>query len=291
MNNEVGIIIVTYNPDIREFTKTLDSCRFQCDMVAIVDNSEEDSIQSNLKKGVEHLENVKLVQMMTNTGIAKAQNVGIGLLADSGIDYFIEMDQDSLLPENYVSEMLESYWYLQRQGIKLCGIGPIAIDDRSDKPYVRYPGRSNFVEVDRTLSSGFMSSIDTFRSVGAKDEGLFIDLVDWEWSFRAKSLGFRTYVDTHLKMRHMLGEGRRAFLFLSLGVPQPLRHYYQFRNTILLARRGYVPLQWKMGNVCKLAFKLVAYPLLLGSGRERLSYMLLGLRDGLKGRTGAMNGR
>jgi len=291
MNARVGVVVVTYNPDMAEFAENLDSYSDQCDVVVVVDNSEEDAVQIDIRKRVEHMQHAELIQLTQNVGIARAQNIGINELANKGMDYFIEMDQDSSLPKGYVSGMLESHRFLRGQGIALCGIGPVVKDKNSGKPYGRNHGSGRYIRVSKALSSGFFSSIDAFHFIGEKDEGLFIDLVDWEWNFRARVTGFSTYIDTHFEIRHVLGEGRRAFLFLSLGVPQPLRHYYQFRNTILLARRGYVPLQWKVGNVCKLAFKLVVYPLFLSSGRERLSYMLSGLRDGLKGRTGAMNGR
>jgi rhamnosyltransferase len=290
MNSRVGVVVVVYNPDIDEFVRNLDSYRCQCDMVVVVDNSEVDSARFDIRRCIEHMQNAELIQLTANVGIARAQNIGINALTNKGMDYFIEMDQDSFLPEHYVSAMLESHLFLQRQGIRLCGIGPVAKDRNTGKPHGRNCGPRRFVEVSKTLSSGFFSSIDAFLCIGEKDESLFIDLVDWEWNFRARALGFSTYIDTHSEMQHVLGEGHKTFLFLTMGVPQPLRHYYQFRNTVLLMGRGYVPLKWKAANVCKLIFKLLVYPLVLSNGRKRLRYMLLGLRDGLKGRSGVMNG-
>jgi rhamnosyltransferase len=37
------------------------------------------------------------------------------------------------------------------------------------------------------LSSGFFYSREVIEKIGLKNEDLFIDLVDWEWCWRARS--------------------------------------------------------------------------------------------------------
>ena len=55
-----------------------------------------------------------------------------------------------------------------------------------------------------------------------------------------------TFVTKEVKMAHRLGEDRYHFLGKSIGIPSPIRHYYQFRNTLIMFNRSYVPLSFKI---------------------------------------------
>ena len=103
--------------------------------------------------------------------------------------------------------------------------------------------------------------------------------------------GFIVARDLKAKLEHRLGNGKKKILgFLYVGVPVPIRHYYAFRNTIFLLNRNYAPLYWKLSSIVKLIFKIIVYPIVLEDGKSRLKYMLLGLKHGIKGRMGRIDG-
>ena len=77
--------------------------------------------------------------------------------------------------------------------------------------------------------------------------------------------------------------------FLRIGISDPIRHYYQVRNTLLLFKRDYTPNYWKYSGLVKIIFKLVVYPIILDHGYERFRYILLGIKDGLLGKVENLN--
>ena len=67
----------------------------------------------------------------------------------------------------------------------------------------------------------------------------------------------------------------------------PLRDYYMFRNSILLAREPYVPLRWKLYFLSRLVqFAGFFLPFAPERG-QRLRMMATGILHGLQGRTGS----
>jgi len=122
------------------------------------------------------------------------------------------------------------------------------------------------------------------------EEDLFIDLVDYEWCWRAEKLGFSTYVTNEVKMAHRLGEDRYHFLGKSIGVPSPIRHYYQFRNTIIMFNRSYVPLSFKLKYMLILPFKFFFFALFVNPRAVRFRMISKGIIDAFKGVKGDING-
>jgi rhamnosyltransferase len=85
----------------------------------------------------------------------------------------------------------------------------------------------------------------------------------------------------------MLGRGHKNFLFFKIGVPDPIRHYYQYRNSIILSRLNYVPVKWKLSRFIIHIFKLVFF-LFYDQRLIRLKYAIKGIKDGLFNKTGKL---
>ncbi|MFX4276707.1 glycosyltransferase family 2 protein [Aliarcobacter butzleri] len=287
--HSVAIIVVTYNPNVDELKNNIDTYYGQSDFVILVDNSSSKAISESVFNAFKDYHNMHIITLGSNYGIAYAQNVGIKYAIEKGYRYFIEMDQDSKLFENYVQHIYSSYVAVQKKGNKIAGIGPIAFNKKDNSQYHSRNNNSEIIEVDKTLSSGFLSSIETINTVGLKNEDLFIDLVDWEWCWRAKSLGYKTYVDTTLKLPHMLGEGHKNFLFFKLGIPAPIRHYYQYRNALLLNKMKHVPLKWKIKRILIHLFKPIFFLCFYNKRIERIKYIIKGIKDGVLGKSGKIN--
>jgi rhamnosyltransferase len=123
------------------------------------------------------------------------------------------------------------------------------------------------------------------------EEQLFIDHVDTEWFLRARARGFKAFGVCDAVMSHSLGSRTlRVWLGRWRHVPghSPLRHYYIFRNSILLYRRPYAPGKWICNDVVRLLFMLAYYPLRTPPRLEHLRMMLRGAWDGLRGRAGKL---
>ena len=106
----------------------------------------------------------------------------------------------------------------------------------------------------------------------------------------SRKVGYSTYVTNEVKMAHRLGEDRYHFLGKSIGVPSPIRHYYQFRNTLIMFNRSYVPLSFKLKYMLILPFKLFFFTLFVNPRAVRFKMISKGIIDALKGVKGDING-
>jgi len=282
---KVCIIVTVYNPDIPSLNANLLSYANQAASLVVCDNSDNEAFRRRVIAVLEDFSNAIYLSMDGNIGIAAAQNRGIGHGIALGYEYFIEIDQDSKLPSNFVEEISSSYLRLVEEGHAVAGIGPVAVRD-DGFVYDGQETNGRIVSVDKTLSSGFFFTKSAFERVGPKDESLFIDYVDWEWCWRASQYGLTTYVDRAISIGHMLGDGHRRIFGFNVGLPAPIRHYYQYRNGLRLLRRRYVPLPWRLKRALIMAFKLPVYAYLVGDGASRRKYMFKGVIDAVLCRTG-----
>ncbi len=291
MYKRIAALLVTYNPVIEDLISNIYSYHLQFDKIVLIDNSTVESKQTEIKNLIFFFKNIFIHQFFENTGIAKAQNFGMAYLTSLNFDFVVEIDQDSSLPLNYVSKITKSYYKIAKHdGNKIAGIGPLPFDSLNNEVYDGHAINVGIKFVQYTLSSALLINLNTFNLIGPKDESLFIDLVDWEWCWRAKKYGYLTYIDTDLIFNHTMGNRHISFLFFRFGIPVPLRHYYSFRNSLLMMTKNYVPLKWKVINLVKLIFKLLSYPILLDQRLSRLKYMLYGIRDFMKNKIGKFNG-
>ncbi|MEH7354721.1 glycosyltransferase family 2 protein [Neobacillus drentensis] len=285
-------ILVTYNPNIDELKENLGSVIHQVGGICIVDNSTDDVLQEKVL-AFQEAETIHVISNKGNLGIAFAQNIGMKWALEKGFHAFFLLDQDSKLMEETVYKLVREYNYLVGQGKSIACIGPLAFDrDKTEDDVYHTYGSDDerIIEVQQTLSSGSLIPKNAFIQIGGMEEDLFIDLVDYEWCWRAEKMGYSTYVTKEVKMAHRLGEDRYHFLGKSIGVPSPIRHYYQFRNTLIMFNRSYVPLNFKIKYMLILPFKFFFFTLFVKPRAIRFRMISKGVMDALKGVKGNING-
>lgn len=289
MKNIVYAIVVTYKPDINKLNSLLLSLKPQVSRIVVCNNSVTEHGLSD--------QSVLVFNFHDNLGIAKAQNIGMKWAFENGADFVLQMDQDSVPDESMVRQLLETYKILEKKGYNVGLVGPQDYDiytkeiNKTRLNKGKQIDQSDVFLVDSTLSSGSLISKKAYEIVGGMSDELFIDLVDHEYCWMLRKSGFIVARDLKAKLEHRLGNGKKKILgFLYVGVPVPIRHYYAFRNTIFLLNRNYAPLYWKLSSIVKLIFKIIVYPIVLEDGKSRLKYMLLGLKHGIKGRMGRIDG-
>ncbi|AGK55731.1 glycosyltransferase family 2 protein [Bacillus sp. 1NLA3E] len=288
----VCAIIVTYNPNIDELKENIESVINQVGAICIVDNSTDVVLQDKVK-AIQEEQRLYVISNKGNFGIATAQNIGMNWALLAGYDAFFLLDQDSKLNKDTVSNLLRDYNYLVNQNKKIACIGPLAFDrDQSeDSLYNNFgSGDERIIEVQQTLSSGSLIPKSTFTEIGGMEDDLFIDIVDYEWCWRAKQIGYSTFITKDVKMAHRLGEDRYHFLGKSIGVPSPIRHYYQFRNTLKMFKRSYVPLGFKFKYMIILSFKFFFFALFVKPRAVRFRMIVKGIVDAFMGVKGNING-
>lgn len=284
----IGATVILYRPDMSVTQSLLEAIFSQVDVVCIVDNS---PIPTNLSfpKGSFHYHHFP-----NNIGIAAAHNVGLRDLQTAGCDYGILLDQDSRIDNDFVFRLSSLMVASKIEERELVAIGPRIIcsfSEKTVKPRVQkeIAVYDELVCVTQIISSGMMIDLSYLKGIGFKDERLFIDGVDHEWCWRAKELNYRVAIAEKVEMVHRLGDSRSKFAGITYKVGSPVRLYYQFRNILLLARRGYVPWYWKARNILVLPIRFFANSLLQNQKRQRIKFMLCGLWDGIFSKHGSFS--
>ena len=260
-------ILVAYNSKEDELSSAVQRLQAQTDIVIVCNNSDYDVKFDDNK--------VKVFNFKDNLGIAQAQSIGMEWAFENGADFILQMDQDSILDDNLVGSLLKCYEELIKTGNKVGLVGPQDFDKDTkelNKARVKkgkYIEDTNYVSLEQTLSSGSLIPKNIYELIGGMDDNLFIDAVDSEYCWRIRKNGFLVIKNNNALLAHKLGDGKKKILgFLSVGVPSPIRHYYQTRNVLLLLRRDYVPNYWKYSGLVKILFKLLVYPFTLDRDRK-----------------------
>lgn len=284
----IGATVILYKPDM-DVTQLLLSAVFkQVDVVSIIDNS---PVPTELTFG--HY-NIHYHHFPNNIGIAAAHNVGLRDLRAAGCEYGMLLDQDSSIDDDFAFRLSSLLVASKVEKRPLVAIGPRIIcsfSEKSVKPRVQreVAAYDELVCVTQIISSGMMIDLSKLDSIGFKDESLFIDGVDHEWCWRAKTQHYMVAIAENIEMVHRLGDSRSKFAGITYKVGSPVRLYYQFRNILLLSRRGYVPWYWKTRNLLVLPIRFFANSLLQDKKLERIKFMLCGLWDGVFKRDGAFS--
>lgn len=294
----VVAVVVTYEPDATALLPLLDSLVKQVAHVVVVDNGSAKDVAALLKDYPAG--RLLLLPLDENRGIAAAQNVGIRWARQQEASHVILFDHDSRPASDMVTTLLASEAALSEVGHRVASIGPRYMDDRQDNPppFIRVSGLrlhrclapeiGDSVSVDYLIASGCLIPIKVLDGVGDMAEDLFIDYVDIEWGQRARSKGYENFGCFSATMAHSLGDEPIRFLGAAYPARSPLRHYYMFRNAVLLYRMAHIPTAWKWADGLRGVLRFGFYALFAKPRRKHLKMMLLGILHGLRGKTGKL---
>lgn len=304
--HDVSAVLVTYNPNTEVLRDAIKAVSGQVSDVFIVDNASSNYSFDWLDK-LDVPANVKLhlLRQEENVGIGAGHNIGIRQAIEQGSKFVLLLDQDSQVGADMVVKLRSAYTELNEKGFQVAALGPQYrdTDDGTLSRFVKVglfrfihcgcENNASLVEADFIVSSGSLLPVAALQVIGLMDESLFIDHVDTEWCFRAKSKGLQIFGLCGAVMTHTLGEQRKEVWFLrkrTVPFHQPFRYYYMFRNSVLLYRRRYMPLSWKFADIARCLKMVVFFSWAAENRLICLKMMYLGVIDGLKGIDGKRNG-
>lgn len=297
LSHRSDAIIVTYQPDIATLATLVATLAPQVGTITIIDNGSENlSEWSPLFPGG----NIQVLPQHANIGIASAINAGFDAVRSRGAAQFVALfDQDSV-PSNDMIDRLERY------SDEFAAQGPVAqvgpyffehnrgyhlpfIEFKGGLPRRKHPrGNERWTTADYLISSGSLVPIAAIEKVGPLDDSLFIDYVDIEWGLRAKAAGFQSYGAFDIRMDHRIGDKALNLAVVRLATHKPVRRYYYYRNALLLCRRSYVPVSWRIHEITRLSVKFWIFALFSRNRVSDIQMMLKGIADGLLGRSGKL---
>lgn len=293
----VGAVIVSYHPDVSRLAALIDSLAVQVNRVIVVDNGSSGDELAMLRQLADDGK-LTLIEFGENKGISAAHNAGIRIALENACTHVMLFDQDSVLEPGCVSQLLQTGHRLAESGIKVGAVGPQYHDDTSARraPFFRFgsltfskvyaQSDSDVVEANVLISSGCLISRAVLQDVGMMDESLFIEGVDWEWCMRATSKGYKLFGIAAALMLHSLGDSGIRVLGRTIPLHSPLRHYYVYRNTVLMCKMPHVAFVWKLNFSLRLIVRFFIYLFLAPHRMERCRMIWRGIVDGIRGRRG-----
>lgn len=293
---KIVAIIVTYIPDATIALETVQGLLGQVGKVIIVDNTPGGSPVFKTRSLFESRNNLELISLGENVGIARAQNIGIRKALEYGTDFILLSDQDTQYPADYTAKMLAAYTASAQKSCVAAVVPDFFERHREERkgfvasagPFSKkiHPTQGYWI-IREAIASGMLIPAGIFAVVGFMDEELFIDWVDLEWCWRVRGKGCVIIGCADVVVGHFLGDETKKIGAKSYPVRSPLRHYYIVRNAIHLSLRSQVlSLGMRLGLLAKAFRYIVGFTLLGKPHWMHFIYSLRGAYDGLAHRLG-----
>jgi rhamnosyltransferase len=296
--DRICAVVVTYQPDFNLLRENLLASRAQVDYLVVVDNGSNAETLERINDFAHDID-CEVLQLGENLGVAAAQNRGIARARNDGCNFVVLLDQDSNPAPDMVVTLRRALADLTACGTPFAAVGPRLVDPRTgvSTPFVGIrmfgttrkiclEGSHRLISTDFLVSSGMLIPLAVLDRVGLPEEGLFIDNVDLEWCFRARSMGLPVYGVCDAVMAHSVGDEVVQLGDYIIHLHHPIRQYYIMRNRILLYQRSYSPWVWVVQDFFRMLFKLVAFSLFFTPRCQNISMMIRGIKDGLNGKMG-----
>jgi rhamnosyltransferase len=241
--------VVTFNPDLDRLRSNLSSIAPQVDCTVVFDNGSRNV--DLIERLIEPMSGVRLHGCPSNRGIAFGLNWLAGAAEAAGARWLVTLDQDSVSPPEMVTR-------LRRRADDGTGIVTPFIVDRnrmsvSDYEQLVLPPVEYFRQAARrgAITSGSLVDLRVLRKVGAFDDRLFIDYVDYDLNQRVLLAGYRIARVNDTYLLHEVGRAKRTCLWIprkSVGGRwslerffvfghEPHRCYFKARNRIVFTRK------------------------------------------------------
>lgn len=294
---KTATIIVTYNPSINALKKQINRLLEQVQLIIIIDNGSNNSTEL-IKEltGIESQNKITVFENRENKGLGYAQNKGIEIAIKEKATHILLLDDDSLIEENFVSNLLSDYEALLKPGIKVGAIGPTYYNEETGEQYpiTKYVGpfidrklpKEEPVEASFLIASGCLIPTSVIQAVGLMNEDFFIDYIDVEWSFRAISKGYKLFATPRAQMNHVIGEKRVSVFGRKISLHSPLRKYYLFRNSIFMIKCPYISNGYKIREIIFNLLRLIVYLMLSNEKKSYIRYTYHAYLDGFRNKKG-----
>ena len=287
----IATVYVTYNPEIKRLEKSIKSIVSQVRKIYIVDNTPNKDLRLDSFQN----EKVEIIYLGDNFGIAYAQNIGIKKALDENSEYIMLSDQDTIYPNNYISDMTKIFDTHNNVG----AIAPRFIDNmkKSSDGFIsltpiifkQFFPQSGLYEVMQVIASGKILNAKYLNDIGLMDEDLFIDWVDLEWCWRARKKGYKIIGNADVVIEHQLGDSSKDIGFREVNLRSFVRHYYITRNAFYLSLYSKdLDILHRITLFFKSFRYIVGYPILAKPHFTNFKYVLLGFWHGVTKRLGKL---
>jgi rhamnosyltransferase len=291
IKQKIGAIIVLYFPEWNALRELLDALESQVSKIYLISNGMSLDTEEKLRF---HGKFSSIENLPSNPGLGAAINCGLKQVLNDHCEYVFLFDQDSLVPNDFVKNMLNDLAVASSNVNKVAAIGPSFYDLRSNKKTInkfKFNGKSvsvalnqkSPVKTDCLITSGMLINLKTLSPAILFDETYFVDQVDAEWCFRVTSSGYCLFGSRRIEMGHRLSDangwhfGPITFLQYS-----PVRRYWYYKNSIRLIRSSFTPYLWRIRLCIILIISFLPNMLIDKNALNSMSMMFKGILAGFE---------
>lgn len=271
-SQNIGAIIVTYNPEIERLEENISAVLEQFHDVLIVDNNSQNI--KEIRAVVSKQSAVTIIELDDNMGIAYAQNIGVEYYQNLQNKWVLMLDQDTVIPENAYRRMISLPQFNSEQ-TGILGMRYLPIDTDLDVH-----------KVTRIIASGNLINIDAWDKVGGFDNELFIDQVDFDFDYKLQLAGFDIWQIDSLKLKHDVGKKPTHIHYtkflsklfnLNIVEHSEMRQYYIQRNSLIMKKR--YPEFVKQRNLAYLTLRMILFSFSYEKPFKKIKAGLKGLAE------------
>jgi GT2 family glycosyltransferase len=245
---KVFIITLNWNgkDDTLECLASLKILDYPNYVIVVVDNGSIDGSAPAIRA---KFPEVIVIENKENLGYAKGFNTGLKYAFEQGADYFLILNNDTIVDPQAISELVKAaqkhekigfvtgkvYWYakpdvLQTVGRssdpdklrgRLVGMGEVDLGQYQDEQ-----------EYDFVDDVFLLVSRQVYESVGGYDSHFFLYFEETDWCARVRKAGYSILFTPKARIWH---KGNIGGASIDLN---PLRHYYLTRNEIIFLIRN-----------------------------------------------------
>lgn len=252
---KVSIITLNWNgkDDTLECVASLKKLNHPNYDIVVVDNGSTDGSVSTLRA---RYPDVTVIENGRNLGYALGFNTGLNFACEHGADYFLILNNDTIIDPDALAELVKAAQQDDRIGFVTGKVYSFASPDtfqttgRHSDPETLVGGLVGLGEVDRgqydcTREYDFVDDVfllvrrEVYETVGGYDPNFFLYYEETDWCARVRKAGFKIMYTPYAKIWH---KGRTGGPSTAMS---PIRHYYMCRNEILFMKRNGSPVQFR----------------------------------------------
>lgn len=271
------------------------------DAILIVDNASTDETLDRA-----FAENVTIIRNSENLGTSGTVHKGLAHASEHGFDWTWIFDADSVPAPDALENLLGFFERLPpAKGEQVCFLAgwpltaaggvkqqPITLQ-RPKLDLIPLASDREFTECDCMIWSGSLYRMAAVEQIGLPSVDYVLDIAEIEYGYRARQLGFTSYIVHNSVIHHDVGRIAGAIhrhlrlgpIKLALFEISPIRTYYSMRNSIYFWLYQYKPRPMTVAlraivRAFVFTFGFVVRPF---SRRPQLVACIRGIRDGVTG--------
>jgi rhamnosyltransferase len=277
-NINICCCIILYNPNEDFVITSIDLLQTYFKSIIVIDNSKTKNFKIEKMYRL-----VKYIYNNGNIGIASAMNIACSEAINSGFDYILMLDQDSIFDEkNLVAYLKNISVYKKNDKIAVFSSNYLPCKENM-KDHLEH----KYIKI--AITSGSVFDLRIFKKLHGFTDKLFIDIVDFDYCLKAINRGYTIISFPNIELNHNLGETKHLFHNFGHAEHIAVRLYYMTRNT-LYTFSNYLFSNFFISTnlLLRLFRKFIVIIIFEKQKKEKLYYIYRGVKDFINNKYGEL---